>query len=204
MSRRSRPEMIAETRAKLIAAAREAFAEHGYADASMDELTAAVGLTRGALYHHFGGKQGLLEAVIAQIDTEMAERLKDVAAAAPTRWEGMVAENIGYIELALEPGVQRIMLRDGPAVLGDPANWPGALACIASIRRRVEQLQADGVVRGEIDAEAAARLISGASTDAAMWIANSADPAETSRRAIPAFKAMLGGLLHADGDQEGG
>ena len=108
-----------------------------------------------------------------------------------------MAENIGYIELALEPDVQRIMLRDGPAVLGDPANWPGALACIASIRGSVEQLQADGVVRAAIDAEAAARMISGASTDAAMWIANARDPAETSRRAIPAFKAMLEGLLVA-------
>ena len=199
MSRRSRPEMIAETRAKLIAAARKAFGEQGYAEASMDELTAAAGLTRGALYHHFGGKQGLLEAVIAEIDAEMAGRLAAVTAAAHTRWDGLVAENIGYIELALEPEVQRIMLRDGPAVLGDPANWPGALACIASIRRHVEQLQADGVVRGEIDPEAAARMISGASTDAAMWIANSPDPAETSRRAIPAFKAMLEGLLRAGG-----
>jgi len=199
MSRRSRPEMIAETRAKLIAAARKAFGEQGYAEASMDELTAAAGLTRGALYHHFGGKQGLLEAVIAQIDAEMAGRLAAVTAAAPTRWEGLVAENIGYIELALEPEVQRIMLRDGPAVLGDPATWPGALACIASIRRHIEQLQADGVVRGEIDPEAAARMISGASTDAAMWIANSSDPAGTSYRAIPAFKAMLEGLLRAGG-----
>lgn len=195
MSRRSRPEMIAETRTKLIAAARKAFGEQGYADASMDELTAAAGLTRGALYHHFGGKPGLLEAVIEQIDAEMAQRLAGIAATALSRWDALVRENIGYIELALEPEVQRIMLRDGPAVLGDPANWPGALACIASIRRHIEQLQDEGVVRDEIDAEAAARMISGASTDAAMWIANSADPAATSRRAIPAFKAMLEGLL---------
>jgi len=195
MSRRSRPEMIAETRAKLLAAARRAFAARGYAEASMDDFTAEAGLTRGALYHHFGGKQGLLEAVIEQIDAEMAERLAAVAAAAPTRWEGLVRENIGYIELALEPDVQRIMLRDGPAVLGDPASWPSALACIASIRGSIEQLQADGVIRGDLDAEAAARMISGASTDAAMWIANSADPTETSRRVIPAFKVMLEGLL---------
>lgn len=198
MSRRSRPEMIADTRTKLIAAARKAFGEQGYADASMDELTAAAGLTRGALYHHFGGKPGLLEAVIEQIDAEMAQRLAGIAATALSRWEALVQENIGYIELALEPEVQRIMLRDGPAVLGDPANWPGALACIASIRRHIEQLQDEGVVRDEIDAEAAARMISGASTDAAMWIANSADPAATSRRAIPAFKAMLEGLLRRD------
>ena len=60
-----RAEMIEETRAKLISAARAAFATVGYADSSMDELTAQAGLTRGALYHHFGGKKGLLEAVIA-------------------------------------------------------------------------------------------------------------------------------------------
>ena len=70
-----RAEMIEETRAKLISAARAAFATVGYADSSMDELTAQAGLTRGALYHHFGGKKGLLEAVIAQIDAEISGRL---------------------------------------------------------------------------------------------------------------------------------
>jgi AcrR family transcriptional regulator len=59
----------------------------------MDVLTAEAGLTRGALYYHFGGKKGLLEAVIDQIEGEMA----------------------------LEPETQRILLLDGPAVLGDPS-----------------------------------------------------------------------------------
>ena len=54
---RSRSEMITETRGKLIAAGRKAFAERGYADASMDDFTAAAGLTRGALYHHSGDKR---------------------------------------------------------------------------------------------------------------------------------------------------
>lgn len=195
MSRRSRAEMIAETRAKLIAAARKAFGERGYAEASMDDFTAAAGLTRGALYHHFGDKKGLLEAVVLQIDAEMAERLTAISAAAPTRWDGFVQENIGYVEMALEPDVQRIMLRDGPSVLGDPSTWPSADGCIAAIRANLEQLQADGVVRDDIDADVAARLISGVSTDAALWIANAADPASASRKAIPAFKAMLEGLL---------
>ena len=195
MSRRSRPEMIAETRAKLIAAGRKAFGEKGYAEASMDDFTAEAGLTRGALYHHFGDKRGLLEAVIRQIDAEMAERLTAISAAAPTRWEGFVQENIGYVEMALEPDVQRILLRDGPSVLGDPSRWPSAAACITSIRGALEQLQADGVVRDDIDAEVAARLISGAGTDAALWIANAADPAVASRKAIPAFSALLEGLL---------
>ena len=195
MTRRSRPEMIAETRAKLIAAARKAFGERGYADASMDDFTAKAGLTRGALYHHFGDKQGLLEAVVRQIDSEMAQRLKLIAAAAPTPWEGFVLENIGYVEMALEPEIQRIMLRDGPAVLGDPSRWPSADGCIAAIRANLEQLQADGVVRDDVDADVAARLISGASTDAAMWIANASDAASASRKTVPAFKALMEGLL---------
>ncbi|MGH6999182.1 MAG: TetR/AcrR family transcriptional regulator, partial [Phenylobacterium sp.] len=107
MTRRSRPEMIAETRAKLIAAGRKAFGERGYADASMDDFTAEAGLTRGALYHHFGDKKGLLEAVVRQIDAEMAERLKAISVAAATPWEGFVLENIGYVEMALEPEIQR-------------------------------------------------------------------------------------------------
>ena len=195
MSRRSRPEMIAETRAKLIAAARKAFGERGYAEASMDDFTAEAGLTRGALYHHFGDKKGLFEAVVHEMDAEMAERLKTISDAAPTRWDGFVAENVGYVKMALEPEVQRIVLLDGPAVLGDPSIWPSADGCIASLRASLEQLQADGVVREDIDADVAARLVSGASTDAAMWIANAPDAASASRKAIPAFKALMEGLL---------
>lgn len=56
---------MAETRKKLIQVARRAFGEYGYADTSMDKLTAEAGLTRGALYHHFGDKKGLFAAVVA-------------------------------------------------------------------------------------------------------------------------------------------
>lgn len=195
MARRSRAEMIADTRARLIASGRRAFGEKGYAHASMDDFTAEAGLTRGALYHHFGGKKGLFEAVVRQIDSEMAHRLKSLASDAPTRWDGFVRETIGYVELALDPEIQRILLRDGPAVLGDPTNWPSAAACISAIRAHLEQLQGEGVVRRDIDADVAARLISGASTDAALWIANAADPSEASGRTLPAFKALLEGLL---------
>ena len=198
MTRRSRPEMIADTRAKLIAAARKAFGEQGYAEASMDDFTAEAGLTRGALYHHFGGKKGLLEAVIQQIDAEMAQRLRAISSAAPTPGEGFVQENIGYVEMALEPEIQRILLRDGPAVLGDPSRWPSADGCIAAIQKSVEDLQEAGLVRNDIDAEVVARLISGASMDAALWIANAADPRSASRKALPVFKALLEGLLRRE------
>lgn len=193
MARKARKDMIAETRAKLIAAGRRAFAEKGYAEASMDDFTAEAGLTRGALYHHFGDKKGLLAAVIAEIDAEMAARLDAISAKAPDRWQGFLDENVAYVEMALEPEIQRIVLRDGPAVLGDPASWPSADKCVTAITASVEHLQEQGFI-GTVDAEALARLISGASLYAAQWIANSDDPNATSKRAIPAFVALMEGV----------
>ncbi|MBZ9745951.1 TetR/AcrR family transcriptional regulator [Mesorhizobium sp. CO1-1-7] len=192
---RPRKEMIAETRAKLIAAARQAFGTIGYAEASMDDFTASAGLTRGALYHHFGDKKGLLEAVIAEIDAEMAARVNEVASRAPTRWQHFVDECTTYIEMALEPEIQRIMFRDGPAVLGDPAQWSNANACVGSMTGHLTALQREGVVVPGVDPESAARLINGASSQAAQRIANSPDPEATSKMVVAAFKQLLEGLL---------
>lgn len=191
--RRPRSEMIAETRAKLIAAARQAFGTVGYADASMDDFTAGAGLTRGALYHHFGDKKGLLQAVVQQIDAEMTERLCAVSAAAPSRWQGFVDECVAYIEMALEPEIQRIVFRDGTAVLGDITQWPTNTGCIATLTRSLAQLKEDGVL-ADIDPEAAAHLINGASCHAALWIVGAEDKEAVSRKAVEGFRAMLEGL----------
>lgn len=189
-----RKEMIAETRAKLIAAARQAFGTVGYAAAPMDDFTAGVGLTRGALYHHFGDKKGLLQAVIDEIDAEMSIRLKAISARAPSHWQGVVDEWIAYIEMALEPEIQRIMFRDGPAVLGDLSLRPSAQRCIEALTESLTALKADGLL---IDAEpeALARLINGASSHAAAWIASSPEPEETSKQAVASFRLLLSGLL---------
>ncbi|MDQ8027803.1 MAG: TetR/AcrR family transcriptional regulator [Brevundimonas sp.] len=192
-TRRSRAEMIEDTRAKLIAAGREAFARQGYAAASMDDLTASAGLTRGALYHHFGDKRGLLQAVVDQIDTEMALAAKAVAAAEPTAWERLLAEGVAYIEMALRPEVQRIVLLDGPAVLGDPSRWPSQHGCLQSTAQTLTALIAEGVVV-PVDVEAAARLMNGAALNAALWVAGEPDPQAVLPRAIDAFLILAGGF----------
>lgn len=88
MAPKARSQMIEETRAKLLDAGRQAFGSVGYAQTSMDELTASVGLTRGALYHHFGDKKGLLQAVVQQIDAELDAQLAQEFEQASSPWEG--------------------------------------------------------------------------------------------------------------------
>lgn len=191
---KTRAETMEENRAKLIAAARKAFAEKGYAAASMDELTAEAGLTRGALYHNFGDKRGLFAAVVNQIDSEMAARAKAVAASEPDEWKALLAEGIAYIEMALDPEVQRIVLLDGPAVLGDPSKWPSQDNCLQVTQQAVERLIARGTMK-PLDPEAAARLISGAALNAALWVAASQDAATVLPKAIEAFCAIASGVL---------
>ncbi|WP_159953330.1 TetR/AcrR family transcriptional regulator [Rhizobium sp. 18065] len=189
-----RLEKMEENRARLIAAARRAFAAKGYAAASMDELTAEVGLTRGALYHNFGDKRGLLAAVVHQIDSEMAARAKAVGAGQKDGWQALLAEGVAYIEMALDPEIQRIVLLDGPAVLGDPSRWPSQDSCLVATRQAIVDLLAKGVLK-PVDAEAAARLVSGAALNAALWIAASECPRDVLPKAIEAFRALASGLL---------
>jgi len=192
-SGKKREQKVEETRAKLIQAARKAFAEKGYAAASMDELTAEVGLTRGALYHNFGDKKGLLQAVIDQMDLEMLARLHKIQAQADDAWSGFLAENITYIEMALEPEIQRVMLLDGAAVLGDPSKWPNQNACLRRAAITIQTLIDDGTLK-PVDPEAAARLLNGAALNAALWIAAADDPHAILEKAIEAFRLLAAGL----------
>ncbi len=194
MAARRRAETMEENRVKLIAAARKAFAEKGFAAASMDELTASVGLTRGALYHNFGDKQGLLAAVVAQVDSEIALRAKEQAASAGDGWHRLLAEGIAYIEMALDPEVQRIVLLDGPAFLGDPSRWPSQNACLEATHNALSEMVNRGILK-PVDIEAAARLLNGAALNAALWVAASDNPEVTLAKVTQAFTLLAGGLL---------
>ena len=188
-----RAEMVEESKGKLVKAARRAFATKGYAAASMDDLTSDAGLTRGALYHNFGDKKGLLQAVIDQIDGEMLARMRIAQAKAKNPWEAFLDEGVAYIEMALEPEIQRIMLLDGPAVLGDPSQWPNQTACLRTTTETIETLIQNGTVK-PVDAEAAARLVNGAALNAALWIAAADDPKAVFAKAVDAFRTLVAGL----------
>ncbi len=96
--------------------------------------------------------------------------------------------------MAIEQEIQRIVLLDGPAVLGDPANWPTTNSCIRSMSDSLTRLRDEGAIR-DVDPEAVARVLNGALTHASLWIANSTEPEATSRKAVEAIRQLLDGLL---------
>lgn len=188
---RSRAEMIEETRGKLLATARDAFRRAGYAGTSMDDLTAAAGLTRGALYHHFGDKQGLLAAVAAQIDSEMESRLQAISRDAPDAWTALRERCRAYLAMAAEPEIRRIVLQDARAVLG-PAAAAAQEQCTASLATLLRALMEQGAI-APAEPRALARMLHGGLAESAFWIAEDDGQARLAQ-ALQAFELLLQGL----------
>ncbi|CAH0650904.1 TetR/AcrR family transcriptional regulator [Pseudomonas juntendi] len=192
MARRTRAEMEA-TRATLLATARQLFGERGYAQTSMDDLTAQVQLTRGALYHHFGDKQGLLAAVVAELDAEMDARLRAITDSAEDAWEGFCRRCHAYLEMAVEPPIQRIVLRDARAVLGG-ASPDAQRHCVDSLQHLIANLIEQGIVV-PVNPHALASLIYGSLAEAAFWIAEAEEGQARLAEGGVALSLLLDGLL---------
>ena len=187
---RARAEMIEDTRARLIASARQAFATQGYANTSMDDFTARAGLTRGALYHHFGDKKGLLAAVVGQLDSEMDARLQRISDEAEDPWSGFCERCRAYLRMAQDDEIQRIVLQDAPAVLGDTG---AQQHCVESLRQLLEALmQAEAIPH--VPSLALAQLINGSLVNTALWIARDEHPDARLEQGLQGLELLLRGL----------
>ncbi len=193
MARKARAEMIEETRQKLVAAARQQFGSVGYAETVMDELTAQAGMTRGALYHHFGDKKGLFLAVVQEIDAEMDARLAAISANAPDEWSAFAGRCRAFLAMTIEPQVQRILLRDSPSVLGAEHLQASRLQCIASMTNMLQKLMEQRTIATTAP-EVLAHLINGGLMDAALWIANQQDEKIALEQALAGLTLLLNGL----------
>ncbi|MCH6194130.1 MULTISPECIES: TetR/AcrR family transcriptional regulator [Serratia] len=193
MARKARTEMIEETRQKLVAAARLQFGNVGYAETVMDDLTAQAGLTRGALYHHFGDKKGLFLAVVQAIDAEMDAHLAEITASTADDWEAFAARCRGYLIMMTEPQAQRILLRDSPSVLGADYLRASKLACISWMTGALEVLMAQRRI-AVAEPEALAHLINGGLMDAALWVAHHPEKDVGLEQALASLNLLLNGL----------
>jgi AcrR family transcriptional regulator len=182
----------AATRGKLLAAARQLFAARGYADVGTEEIVRAAGVTRGALYHQFRDKEQLFEAVFEEVEAETTQRIAE-SALAGNDGDPLAALQAGgraFLAVCAEPEVERIALRDAPAVLGW-ARWREigfrhGLGVVAAV------LQA-GMDAGAIAPQPLtplAHLLLGALDEGALYIARADDPA-TARAEVEVVIARL-------------
>lgn len=194
--RRTQRERTEATRATLVAAARRLFGSEGYAAVGTERIVEEAGMTRGALYHQFPDKAELFAAVLAEVEAEVAERMFVAAGGAdPDDTVALlIAGADAFLDACAEPDVQRIVLIDGPSVLGW-GRWREI--CLHHSVGLVTALIADGIERGNITrqpVEPLTHALIGAVDESALYIAGAADPVKA-RAEVDVVVAGLAGSI---------
>jgi AcrR family transcriptional regulator len=177
--RRTQGERTAQTRAALITAARRLFGAEGFAEVGAERIAREAGMTRGALYHQFADKADLFAAVLDEVEAEIAQRVTGaVAGFDPADTTGMLLAGAGaWLDASAEPDLQRIVLLDGPSVLGWD-RWREI--CLRHTVGLIAALLQDGIARGSLapqPVQALTHVLVGAVDEAALYIAQAGDGA---------------------------
>jgi AcrR family transcriptional regulator len=164
------------TRAALLASGRALFAERGFAGTAREEIVERAGVTRGALHHHFGTKQDLFAAVFEALEGELAERIATAAMAGDDPHDQLRRGCHEFLDAALDPAVQRIVLLDAPAVLGW-ATWRevDARYGLGLVTEGLRAVFAEAAA-GPRAVEPLGHLLLAALNEAAMLVAGAPDP----------------------------
>ncbi len=191
--RRTKSAQSLATKEKLERIARRLFAERGFAGVSAEELVAEADVTRGALYHHYDGKEGLFEAVVDTLMREVHDKLSAEAAALPDPLQALERGIRVFLEVCTEPAVQRILLIDAPAVLGWP-KWRemDARYGLGLVKRALSAATKGGLLH-RYDIDVMAHVLLGALTEAAMLVARSPNPSKSRRAAEQAIGSIIAG-----------
>lgn len=182
------------TKAKLLATARKLFAVQGFNHVPAEELVKEAGLTRGALYHHFGRKEELFAAVYEQLQQEIANRIQIASKKASSPWLALQAGCHAFLKACIEPEVQQIMLLDAPVVLSwEQWRTVDALYSLGLLKAGL-QAAVDGKEIKVKSIDAIAHLLIGAMNEAALWIAQSDKPRAAFEEAIETLDQLLEGI----------
>lgn len=183
------------TRRELLRVARACFTERGYAGTRIEEVAEGAGVTKGALYHHFRTKKELFQAVFEELEQELIEKVVTAAGGAGGDvWGGMRAGVRAFLETALDPAVGRVVLLDGPSVLG----W--------ETWKEIDERYGFGITRASLQAamdagivqrrpvDPLARLFLAALSEAALQIARAPDTDAAMQEMSDAVFALLDSL----------
>jgi AcrR family transcriptional regulator len=158
-----------------MSAGRELFAERGYGAVGTEEIVRAAGVTRGALYHHFRGKEDLFRAVFEEVERELTEEIAGIAASASDPYQALHAGAQAFLDACLDPAVQRITLLDAPSVLGWEA-WRevGSRYGLGLVQAALQAAMDAGLIARQPLAPLA-HVVLGALDEAAMVVARAED-----------------------------
>lgn len=196
--RRTRAEQKDATRARLLAVARRAFAEHGYDGVGVGALCRKARMTHGALYHHFSGKEELFAAVVASMFADIAARVR-AAARSAEGWSGVEAACDAYLDACAEPDVQRILFRDGPRVLQSTFDDVDRAASAPLVTELLGEWMESGLIRPR-PVEALARMLGAAFAEAGALVGEAADRTHARAEVGSLLGDWLSALRRGPGD----
>jgi AcrR family transcriptional regulator len=194
MMRSRRTDYSESTKQALVDSAMELFTKNGYAGTSLDAIVKRARVTKGALYHHFSGKQALFEAAFNQVETKAMAQLSKAIDGEGSPWERALEGVQEYIKVCLDPAYQRLVIREAPVVMG-MERW-----------REVEEHYSYGIVRdvlerlieagelGDIPVEVTARMMFATLSAGANIIAEASDPKKASAEVFRALIHMIEGI----------
>jgi AcrR family transcriptional regulator len=195
-----RARYAASTRRSLVEVAELLFTEHGYAATSLDAIVTAAEVTKGALYHHYSGKQALFEAVFDRVESAGAQQLEAALEDHRDPWDRTVAALGAFLDVVRQPAYSRVVIQDGPSVLGYQRfcerQERSTFACVLAIVRSV--LHPDERMADRADDEAMehtiARLFFGAMSSAGATVSRADDADQEAERVGHAVGLVIAGL----------
>ncbi len=195
--RRTQAERSEATTGAIVAAAHRLFAAKGFAATSIDDILAAAGATRGALYHHFESKTEIFRAAFEEQEKVLMQAVTRASATKRDSWSAFRAGCEAFLEACLDPAMQRIVLIDAPSAIG----WEAMREIEHRYARAVLEL---GLERAMEDGSIARRpvrplanFLLGAMSESAMGIARAPDPRATMNDARSELGCVLDGFAAA-------
>ncbi len=186
----------ASTKRALIEVAEGLFTEYGYANTSLDNIVAGAQVTKGALYHHFSGKQALFEAVFERIEAEAAKTIHRAIKSERDPWEKAQAGLGAFLRVVQQSRYRRIVIQEGPAVLGyERFREQEERSTYANVVEIVRSVLSAGTWELEEEMlQTFARIFFGSMSSAGDAVATSEDPELAAQRVETAVGFMLSGI----------
>lgn len=181
----------AATQAAILKAARKLFGDDGFQATTIDDIATAGRVAKGAVYHHFATKEALFETVFEHVSRDLVAEIDKVSRAEKDVLAAMASGTQHYLAACAKGPTGRIILRDGPAVLGWE-RWRGidARHFGGKIPRALEVAMERGLIARQ-PVEPLARLLLGAMTEAAVACAGASDIKKAGADYSRAFRSLL-------------